>query len=347
MSPSRLRSADRFSDYASSSTMKAPKMLITALALGAAGALAVAGPAAAAPSTLAQEAQPFHVAASQGVVAWSSWDAQDRIYRLVALRDGQRTVLPVPGSPEPFDVDLGTNRSGALMAVYSREVNESRDLFRYSFAGRRETRLTSLSRSDADERQPTVWRGDVAFVRASGATNRLMLGDTGRTGAPRTLVSRRLRDGVLVQPELTVGRSQRRVAYVVSSIGRNGFGREVVRVRTLRTGHDRVVHVAQSGGANFAHVTAPAWSDDGRALYFARTNQGSGQGNRYVRYLPASGKLGYAQGRSDAFSTGWLGGVHDGSLLVSSPGISDCSYSALPGACTLQTTGPLTFSTRP
>lgn len=325
--------------------MSPSKVMITAVALGA-GALATAVPAAAAPSTLAQEAQPFHVAASQGVMAWSSWDAQDRIYRLVALRDGQRTVLPVPGSPEPFDVDLGTNRSGTLVAVYSREVNESRDLFRYDFAGRKETRLTSLSRSDTDEHEPTVWRGDIAFVRASDRATRLMLGNTGRTGAPRTLVSRRLADGVLLHPELTVGRSQRRVSYVLSSTGRNGFAREAVHVRTVRTGHDRVVHVAQSGGANFAHVTAPAWSDDGRALYFARTNQGSGQGNRYVRYLTASGKLGYAQGRSDAFSTAWLGSVHNGTLLVSSPGISDCTYSALPGVCTLRSTGQLTFSTR-
>ena len=93
-------------------------------------------------------------------------------------------------------------------------------------------------------------------------------------------------------------------------------------------------------------MTAPSWSDDGRALYLARTNQGSGQGNRYVRYLPASGTLGYAQGRSDAFSTAWLGGVHSGSLLVSSPGFAHEPGSE-PGAFTLRPTGPLTFNTRP
>lgn len=345
MSPSRPR-ADRIPDHGRPSTLRAPKILITALMVGA-GALAAAGPVAAAPSTLAEEAQPFHVAASEGVVAWSSWDARDRIYRLVALRDGQRAVLPVPGSPEPFDVDLGTSRSGALVAVYSRKVNQSRDLFRYSFAGAKETRLTSLSRSDTDERQPTVWRGDIAFVRASAKTTRIMVGDTGRTASPRTLLTRRLNDGAFTHPELTTSRGLRRVAYVLTSPGRHGFAREAVHVRALRSGHDRVVHVAQSGGANFAHVTAPAWSDDGRALYFARTNQGSGQGNRYVRYLTASARLGYAQGTSDAFSTAWLGDVHDGSLLVSSPGISDCTYSAAPGVCTLRSTGPLTFNARP
>ncbi len=202
----------------------APKILITALMVGA-GAVAAAGPAAAAPSTLAQEAQPFHVAASEGVVAWSSWDARDRIYRLVALRDGQRTVLPVPGSPEPFDVDLGTSRSGALVAVYSRKVNQSRDLFRYSFAGAKETRLTSLSRSDTDERQPTVWRGDIAFVRASTKTTRIMVGDTGRTASPRTLLSRRVNDGTFTHPELTTSRGLCRVAYVLTSPGRHGFAR--------------------------------------------------------------------------------------------------------------------------
>jgi hypothetical protein len=323
-----------------------PRLTTLTASAAAIATLAAAAPAAGAPSTLAEELQPFYVAASQDVVAWSSWDSRDRIYRLVAVHHGQRTVLPVPGSPQPFDVDLGTSRSGSLVAVYSREVNESRDLFRYSFAEQKETRLTKLSRPDADERQPTAWRGEIAFVRAGATTSRLMLGNTTRTGAARTLVSRPLRKGIaepIAQPDL----SARRLAYVLTGPGRHGFAREVVHVRTLRSGRDRGIHVAQSGGANFAHVTGPAWSDDGRAVYFARTNQGSGQGNRYIRYLPASGRLGYAQGRSDAFSTAWLGGVRDGTLLVSSPGIGDCSASAAPGVCTLQSTGPLHFSARP
>lgn len=317
-----------------------------AAATAAFAALTAGPPAAGAQTTLAQELQPFEFATSRSIVAWSSWDPQARIYRLVVLRDGQRSVLPVPGSAQPFDVDLGTSRSGTLIAVYSREVDESRDLFRYSFADGTETRLATLSRPNADEREPTVSRDEIGFVRASATTNRLMLANTTSTRAPRTIVSRTLRKGIgpqITHPDLSVGR----LSYVLTSAGRYGFPREAVHVRTVRSGRDRVIHVAQSGGANFAHVTGPAWSDDGRGLYFARTNEGSGQGNRYIRYLPASGELGYAPGRRDAFSTAWLGAITEGTLLVSGPGIRDCSTGAAPGVCTLQSTGPLQFSPKP
>lgn len=247
------QSADRFPNHGRSSSMRAPKILITALALGV-GALVGAGPAAAALPALAEESQPFHVSASQGVVAWSLWDAQARVYRLVALRPdsqapSQRTVLPVPGSWEPFDVDLGTSRTGALVAVYSRHTDGAQqDLYRYSFATGKETLLKALSRSDIDERHPTVWRGDIAFVRASSQTTRIMVGNTTRAGAPRTLVSRRLNQGTFSQPELIISRGVRRVSYLVSSLAANGFGRQAVHVRTVRSAQDRAIHVAQSGG---------------------------------------------------------------------------------------------------
>lgn len=45
----------------------------------------------------------------------------------------------------------------------------------------------------------------------------------------------------------------------------------------LRTGHDRVIHVVQSGGVNFAQLTASPSSDDTRAPSFARNKQSAGQ----------------------------------------------------------------------
>lgn len=111
-------------------------------------------------------------------------------------------------------------------------------------------------------------------------------------------------------------------------------------------GTGQVLADALGHAPDAAFVGASREATGGNPLLLARTNQGSGQGNRYVRYLTASAKLGYAQGTSDAFSTAWLGDVHNGSLLVSGPGISDCTYSAAPGVCTLQSTGPLTFTSR-
>lgn len=53
-----------------------------------------------------------------------------------------------------------------------------------------------------------------------------------------------------------------------------GFPSQAVNVLTRRTKRVRTLHTARSGGANFAAVTGPSWSDSGKALYFARTNQG-------------------------------------------------------------------------
>ncbi|HEV2821094.1 MAG TPA: hypothetical protein VGW11_11355 [Solirubrobacteraceae bacterium] len=318
------------------------KTIITALAATAAS-LAVAGPAAA-QTVLVEQARPFSVDAAKGVSVYSQYDDSIDAYRLVARQDGQLKTLNVDPLPVPFDVDIGTNRAGALVAVYSRSIgDENTDLFRYSFASDSETRLTSLSRADADERDPSVWNGDIAFVRSTAdGKQRLMVGRTGANGAPRTLVKRQ-GNGAIVNPAL----SSLRVAYVTAGT-RDEFEFQAVHTRTLRAGIDRTIHVARSGGANFAQVTGPSWSDTGKALYFARTNMGSGTGNRYHRYSPATGQVTEARGRSDAISTAFIGGT-EGLLVTTNPTVAqdECSYddgAGKPTTCQLIATGPLTYS---
>ncbi len=317
------------------------KTIITALAATAAS-LAVAGPAAAA-TVLVEQERPFSVDAAMGVSVYSQYDEAIDAYRLVARQGGESKTLNVDPLPVPFDVDVGTSRTGALVAVYSRSSgDENTDLYRYSFASGSETRLAGLSSDSASERDPSVWRGDIAFVRSSGGKERLMVGNTGKNGAPRTLVTRS-GNGAIVNPAL----SSLRVAYVTAGT-RNGFGFQAVHTRTLRAGLDRTVHVARSGGANFAQVTGPSWSDSGRALYFARTNMGSATGNRYHRYSPATGQVTQAQGRSDAISTAFIGGA-EGLLVTTNPTVIEdgCDYGdAEPTTCKLIATGPLTY-TRP
>ncbi len=320
------------------------KTIITALAATAAS-LAVAGPAAA-QTVLVEQERPFSVDAAKGVSVYSHYDESIDAYRLVARQDGQLKTLNVDPLPVPFDVDVGTSRTGALVAVYSRSTgDENTDLFRYSFASDSETRLASLSSANADEREPSVWQGDIAFVRSTAdGKQRLMVGNTGKNGAPRTLVTRS-GNGAIINPAL----SSLRVAYVTAGT-RNGFGFQAVHTRTLRAGIDRTVHVARSGGANFAQVTGPSWSDTGKALYFARTNMGSGTGNRYHRYSPATGQVTQARGRSDAISTAFIGGP-EGLLVTTNPTVIEggCDYgdgTGEPTTCQLIATGPLSY-TRP
>jgi hypothetical protein len=115
----------------------------------------------------------------------------------------------------------------------------------------------------------------------------------------------------------------------------------------LRSGADRLVYEARSGGANYAHVTRPSFDPHGEHLYFARTNLGANAGNRYIRLSIAQNKLTYARGTRLATSTSWLG--QDRGLLVSlsyGEGICEDGVGA-PPVCRLTETGPLTFHNKP
>ena len=60
-----------------------------------------------------------------------------------------------------------------------------------------------------------------------------------------------------------------------------------------------------SGGANFGQIVTPTVS--GRSIYFARTNNGSGQGNNLFRLDLRTRKLFAARGTSRALSLTWRG----------------------------------------
>jgi hypothetical protein len=308
----------------------------TAAALVA--ATAIAAPASAQDATpIATEQRAFTVASHEAIAAWSSYDAATEQFRLVTLRDRQVVPLPVAPSPRPFDVDLGTSRSGTVVAVYTREDEDGdSDLYRFSFGSGREEHLTRLSSPTADESQPTVHGGNIAFVRRQGSRDVLRIGNTTRTGTPtRALASARAGEGAgIVDPQLHA----RRVAYVVQDRSRE-FGRKTIRLQTIRTGRDRAIYQARSGGANFANVTRPSFSIDGRELYWARTNQGSGRGNRYVRYTISGGELAYERGSSSVISTAWSGGEAGMYSVIGSFDADDVTQ--------LVATGELAFDDRP
>ena len=307
-------------------------LLLTSAVVGA--TLAPAGAAQAA-TVLSAEPVPTRVAAWNGTVMWSQLDQATGNYRLVKSVDGG---APAPVSvPEraggPFDIDLGTNRSGSTYAVYTR----GGDIYRLGVATGVETKITKLSSPTLAERDPTIQRGEIAFTRRDGGYDQLRVGDTtsGSKGS-RFLVKKRS----ILGAELAI----KQVAYVE----RSGSS-ELVHVRNISTGHDQAVYRATSGGANFAGVTRPTYDADTNAFVWARKNLGSGTGNRIVRYTLPGSKLSYAAGSPRYNSTAWAGpqlGAATSSSLDGGDGVNSCDDAGV-HYCQVTVTGPLSFTLEP
>jgi hypothetical protein len=120
-------------------------------------------------------------------------------------------------------------------------------------------------------------------------------------------------------------------------------------VRTLRPGgSDKVVYRARSGGANFANIAGLSLSDTAAAFMWARTNVGSGAGNRIVRYSISTGRLSYALGSARYASSAWAGQALGAAVVVDPSSTGTCSDNINePGRCTVALTGPLRFDAAP
>src|SRR3954452_16599397 len=80
--------------------------------------LAVAAPARAADTLLAEVDEPTPIRTYADVQVWSTFDGA--AYRLTIRRAGAIETLPVAPSRVPFDVDVGPYRSGRPLLVYAR-----------------------------------------------------------------------------------------------------------------------------------------------------------------------------------------------------------------------------------
>ena len=297
--------------------------------------LATASAAQAAPTTLFAEPAPTRVAAWDGTVMWSHFDAATTSYALMGSVGGGAPV-PVAIAPRggaAFDIDLGTDGDGATVAVYTR----GGDIYRLDVATGREAKVTKLS-TPRIERDPTIQRGAIAFIRRSGDYDQLRIAD-GSKGS-RLIVKRR----TILRAEL----GDRHIAYVESG-ARGAGGVQTVHIRNLRSGADRTVYRAVSGGSNSARVTRPTYIAKPQGFLWARTNLGSGAGNRIVRYTLGDSKLAYAPGSVRYNTTAWasetLGAVTAGSLdgSESRGACSDRVGGPLAGYCDVVLSGPLQF----
>jgi hypothetical protein len=127
------------------------------------------------PAGLVELARPSPISGWRNVAVWSAFDDAVGAYRLM-IADGDAVgPLPVEPSPVPFDADVGPDSSGDPAIVYSRcryapSPPEERsiaacDLFIFGLRDDRGERPISNANSAGSEFNPTLWRGEVAWVR--------------------------------------------------------------------------------------------------------------------------------------------------------------------------------------
>jgi hypothetical protein len=141
------------------------RTLVPALA-----ALAVipAAPAAA-DQPIAEIGRESPVAAYGGWEAWSAFDEASGSYALT-LRDPRGAVKAAPLAPsdQPWDVSLGPDGRGDVVAVYRSCGEDGCDVRRLNVATGRDQALRSVSSPSYDEATPAIWRSTVVFTRHVG-----------------------------------------------------------------------------------------------------------------------------------------------------------------------------------
>jgi hypothetical protein len=133
--------------------------------------------------TYATVSNPTPVSFYAGRVAWSALDPARHGYVLMTHAAGSMSPVPVQPRGVPFDVDLGPDEHGDTVAVYSRCGREPQgtgtpgtviprwrtgrgcDIFKFSFATGRETRVASANGARSSEFLPSIWDTRIAFAR--------------------------------------------------------------------------------------------------------------------------------------------------------------------------------------
>ena len=106
-----------------------------------------------------------------GAAAWSTFDASAGAWFLVIRQGGAIERAAIAPRSVPFDVDLGRDDAGRLVAAYSRcdrdpdiapSLGRGCDLYVYDLASRQERLLRGPSSEAASEYMPSLAAGRVA-----------------------------------------------------------------------------------------------------------------------------------------------------------------------------------------
>jgi hypothetical protein len=155
------------------------KLLQVAVTLAMTTTVALCGAqaASASPQTLASVTVRSPIGAYGGWVVWSAPVNGD--WGLDAYHAGEVKALHVAPRAQPFDVDLGTNASGEVVATFSRCVKTPRyeaDLFLelegvgcrvhvLNLASELEKTPAIPHPADTSDTTPSMWDGNIAFAR--------------------------------------------------------------------------------------------------------------------------------------------------------------------------------------
>jgi hypothetical protein len=285
-----------------------------AASIAAAVAVLASGAATAGAQTvLSQEPSAPKVSAAGGVLAWSSYDAATSTWALMLRRDGVTERAPVAPRPVPFDVDLGRDAAGRLVASYSRcrtaapdsaAKGRGCDLYIYDLDARTERKLGGASTPDASEYLPTLAGGRVAFARVyegrSGAAGRhsYLYVRSLSGGSSRQLPGGTMNDDARTGPT-ALDLDTRRLAFEWEAVGPAGpgydYGTSEMRIDYLDGGRT-IVELAAHGGISRVGFLGATLLDG--VLYYGRNYLGDGDGpsqHQFRSYTQGNGALGAAQ----------------------------------------------------
>lgn len=139
--------------------------------------LLTAALAAAAPTTAQADAVvdpapgAVNVSAGGGYAVWAAPEEDTGWQLVVRAPDGTVTrpaIDDFAGPPDPSVGSGGGTGTRPLLAVYSRRVGGSDDVYALDLATGKEHRVSAISTAGADELAPSVQQGRLAFVRSGG-----------------------------------------------------------------------------------------------------------------------------------------------------------------------------------
>jgi hypothetical protein len=161
------------------------RKLVPALAVLA---LVPAAPASA-DQAIAELGRESPIAAYGGWHAWSAFDESAGTYALT-LRDpnGAVKAAPLAHSKRPWDVSLGPDANGDVVAIYRSCGSSGCDVRRLYVATGRNQLLRTVSSPQYHEATPAIWRSTVVFTRHSGDCDIPYVKDLGSSKSSRRLL---------------------------------------------------------------------------------------------------------------------------------------------------------------
>ena len=237
---------------------------------------------------------------------------------LVIHSRGRGTRARVKSATRPFDVSLGPDARGGVVALYTRCRREKTgcDVYRYDLASQRERKVAAVSSPDHDEAWPAQWRNRIAFVRRGIAYIRNPLDRRPAPGGKRT--GFRIDCDVPYVRTLTAGSTSRRldrsqcgettslairgarIVHVASD--QEGEAGSETQVRVLRASGGATRTLARAGGglngfSAFASVNQSAsdvWltrTGSRRPHNFLRIDLRSGRMSELEPHVPLAGRV--------------------------------------------------------